>query len=89
MWIELKTGNLVSLDNNGEIFIRKIEDKFSIIYIPNDTVEIMLFTGSKEDCKKVLYRLAKKLGAIDITNLLCDDEVVLDPVEAIRRLRHE
>ena len=89
MWVELKNGNLISLDNNGEIFIRKIGEKFSVIYIPNNTIESVLFAGSKNDCEKVLYRLAKKLGAIDITNLLCDDEVVLDPVEAIRRLRHE
>lgn len=88
MWVELQGGSLVGLDNNGAIFIRPVENKFSIIYRPNDAFENVIFTGSKKDCKKVLYRLSEKLGAIDITNLLYD-EVVLDPVEAIRRLRHE
>ena len=70
MWVELQGGSLVGLDNNGAIFIRRVENKFSIIYRPNDTFENVIFTGSKKDCKKVLYGLSNKLGAIDITKLL-------------------
>lgn len=85
MWVELQGGSLVDLDNGNTISINKYREEFVVNFLPND---ITLYSGSKEDCEKVLYRLSEKLGAIDITNLLYD-EVVLDPVEAIRRLKHE
>lgn len=88
MWVELQGGSLVDLDNGNTISINKYREEFVVNFLPND---ITLYSGSKEDCEKVLYRLSKKLGAISITNLLYDDVgcTPLEGLEAIRRLKHE
>ncbi len=83
MWAELRDGGLVDLDNGNTISINKYMEEYVVNFLPND---ITLFSGSKEDCKKVLYRLSKKLGAIDITDLLYDD-VSWNPLEGLRNMR--
>ena len=71
MWAELRYGSLVNLDNGNTIGINKYMEEFVVNYSSNNSqYDVTLFSGSEENCKKVLYGLSNKLGAIDITKLL-------------------